>query len=437
MIKDTIDKHALKEKAIQLLRDNGQGDFVKPSTSQYPHIWNWDTAFIAIGLSYFDMERAKHEVRALLAGQWGTGLLPHILYPNGASDYFPTPEFWHSDKHPQGPVFPTSGFTQPPVLATAVKLMVDLDEDKTAALAFLKEVYPKILAWHRWLVVARDPETTGLVSIIHPWEAGTDNSPRFDEVMERLEPTNVPEFTRGDKKHVNPDERPKQEDYIRFMYLIGFYRDLKWDDTQIAEKAPFFVQDILLNAVLYQANEDLVALGKLLEEDTSEIEAWQTSAKKGFDDNWDEEQGLYFDRDMRTGDLLKIQSLKAMTPLYAGVASQEQAEQIVEQLKDAAAFATGDDSQYLVPTIAKNSPKFEARRYWRGPIWINTNWLIWKGLKRYGYTELAEEVRLHSLELVDKSDFVEYYDARDGSACGATGFSWSAALVIDMLAEDS
>lgn len=428
-----IDEAALKQKAIQVLKDNGQGDFVKPSTSQYPHIWNWDTAFIAIGLSYFDMQRAQHEVRALLAGQWGTGLLPHILYPNGKSDYFPTPDFWYSDKHPQGPKFPTSGLTQPPVLASAVKLMHELNEDKADALEFLKEVYPKILAWHRWLFVARDPQHTGLVSIIHPWEAGTDNSPRFDDVMERLNPVNVPEFTRGDKKHVNPDERPKQEDYIRFMYLIGFYRDLEWDDAQIAEKAPFFVQDILLNAVLYQANEDLIVLAKTLGENTSEIEAWQATAKKGFDENWDAEDGLYYDRDLRTGELLKIHSIKAMMPLYAGVASPEQAQKIVDYLLDAKAFALGDDSQYLVPTIAKNSEKFEPRRYWRGPIWINTNWLLWKGLKRYGYDDLAEQVRLHSLELVDKFDFVEYYDARDGSACGATGFSWSAALALDML----
>ena len=45
---------------------------------------------------------------------------------------------------------------------------------------FLGEVYPKLLAWHRYLATARDPEESGLVTIYHPWESGTDKLSALD-----------------------------------------------------------------------------------------------------------------------------------------------------------------------------------------------------------------------------------------------------------------
>ena len=94
----------IQAEAVQTLRTNDTGAFVKPSLGQYPHQWNWDAAFIAIGLSYVDMERARAEVHSLLQGQWDDGMVPHILYHHGASDYFPTPDFWRTEG--KGPDFP-------------------------------------------------------------------------------------------------------------------------------------------------------------------------------------------------------------------------------------------------------------------------------------------------------------------------------------------
>ena len=429
---DAQQKQKLLENAKALLTANDTGEFIKPSTSQYPHIWNWDTAFIVIALSHYDIPQAKKEVDALLAGQWKTGLLPHILYPNGASDYFPTPDFWHTENLENGPPYPTSGLTQPPVLATAVKAIFDKDGDKD----YLASVYPKLLDWHRWLYAARDPEGTGLVSIIHPWEAGTDNSPRFDEAMQNLtqnlKPENVPAFQRKDKNHVNPDERPRQEDYIRFMYLIGFYRERNWDDAVLYNEAPLLVQDILLNSIFYKANQDMLILAEELGEDTQEIQDWLDKSKAAFQTLWDEDAGMFFDKDMKQDKLLKISSIQALSPLMTNLSSEAQVKRMVAHLENPESFGSGD-APYMLPTIAKDEDYFEARRYWRGPIWINMNWFFWKALKEHGYTELAEKVKDHSLELIHKSDFVEYYDCRDGSACGAAGFSWSAALAIDML----
>jgi len=417
--------------ARDTLRANDTGAFIKPSLGQYPHQWNWDAAFIALGLATFDMPRAREEVCALLRGQWRSGMVPHILYHAGASDYFPTPDFWRTEGRA---AIPTSGLTQPPILATAVRRLHQRARDREASLAFVREVYPKVLAWHRWLYRARDPEGTGLVAILHPWESGMDNSTRWTRALERVTPVNVPSYTRRDQQHVTPDERPLASDYERFMYLIGLFRDLRWDEGALYARSPFLVRDAFFNALLHRANFDLRALALELGEPTGEIDGWLSLTRRAFAGLWHEETGLYHDFDVRANALMEENTCAALAPLYAGLPDDAQARRLVEHLTDPEEYAPDARTRYYLPSVAKSSPYFEPRRYWRGPVWLNINWLVLEGLKRYGYPDLAEAVKAHTLALAATSGFAEYYDPRDGSPCGARGFSWSAALVLDLLA---
>lgn len=84
---------ALLARVRATLRGNDTGAFIKPSPGQYPHQWNWDSAVIALGLSHFDPARAWAEVVSLLASQWRDGMVPHVIYHHGPSDYFPPPDF--------------------------------------------------------------------------------------------------------------------------------------------------------------------------------------------------------------------------------------------------------------------------------------------------------------------------------------------------------
>jgi hypothetical protein len=97
------DKADFLEKAKTTLLENDMGVFIKPGRYQYPHQWNWDAALVALGLSHFNVERAQLEIRSLLKGQWKNGMVPHILYHNGPSDYFPTPDFWGIQESPNAP----------------------------------------------------------------------------------------------------------------------------------------------------------------------------------------------------------------------------------------------------------------------------------------------------------------------------------------------
>jgi glycogen debranching enzyme len=90
-------------------------------------------------------------------------------------------------------------------------------------------------------------------------------------------------------------------------------------------------------------------------------------------------------------------------------------------------------AHYIVPTYDERATDFDPDRYWRGPVWLNTNWLLWHGLRQHGRTALAEEIVTSSVELVRRSGFREYFDPLDGSGHGSDRFSWSAALLVDMV----
>src|SRR5215216_2042440 len=196
--------------ASDVLRRNGLKSWTKPAPSLYPHQWSWDSAFIALGLAHVDNRRATDEPEA------------------PPKSYFPDAERWNSsalsEDAPSGPR--TSGLCQPPVHAIAVRRIWQTargkDEERVArARSFLEGNYRRLFSWHRYLATARDPENSGLVTIYHPWESGTDNSPRWDATLERISVGEVPSYTRYDLKHVtDPSHRPTDSEYDRFLWLL-------------------------------------------------------------------------------------------------------------------------------------------------------------------------------------------------------------------------
>src|SRR5947209_5178505 len=115
-----LDGDKLVQDAIDVLRGNDLGRSTKPAPNLYPHQWNWDSCFIAIGISRYDAPRAAAELRSLLRGQWRNGLVPQIVFNPAGTGYFPGPDVWQCERSPDAPTdVQTSGITQPPVLATA------------------------------------------------------------------------------------------------------------------------------------------------------------------------------------------------------------------------------------------------------------------------------------------------------------------------------
>jgi neutral trehalase len=69
-----------------------------------------------------------------------------------------------------------------------------------------------------------------------------------------------------------------------------------------------------------------------------------------------------------------------------------------------------EQPNYFCPSFTTLSPKFDPEKYWRGPVWINMNWMLYYGLRQYGYYDLAGQVKSESLELLSHDGFYEYFD---------------------------
>jgi hypothetical protein len=399
------------------LRLNRQEKFITPSHVQYLHQWLWDAAFHAIILSRYDMAMAKSELSTLMEAQWPNGFVPHTHFnPKVTGAYRPNADDWATGR-------PTSGITQPPLIATALKEVYA----KSGDLDFVRRLYPAVMQFHEWLKADRDDD--GLLFNTHPWESGTDNSPLWDGMRDRLLKTRYgdePVPPRADTQRVNAEHRPKEEDYKVYWGLIREFTRLNWDQREIAQKSPFKVAEPLFNSIWVQANADLAdladALGK--PQDARKLRAWATETRQAMNDRlWDQRDAFYYPRDLVTGQPVKIKTIHGLLPLYAGVPDQQRAGELVRRhfLNPAEFYAPAG-----VPSTALDEKTFDARRYWRGPVWINTQWLMIQGLQKYGFTPLATELAIKTQNLVKNQGYFEYYHPLTGQGLGAPHFSWSA-----------
>jgi glycogen debranching enzyme len=90
--------------------------------------------------------------------------------------------------------------------------------------------------------------------------------------------------------------------------------------------------------------------------------------------------------------------------------------------------------KFIVPSHDPADPRFEAKRYWRGPAWLVMNYMIADGLRAIGETDVAAHIARASLDLIMQSGFAEYYDPVTGEPCGGGRFTWTAAMVVEFLA---
>ena len=426
------------EEAKKILLDNNRGGYTIPSPKLYPFQWSWDSGFIALGLSFFDTEKAYSEVRKMFEGQWSNGMLPHINFHHIDPNYFPGPDVWGTKDCKWSPKnVATSGITQPPVFGFILSLMAERLHNDQGYLNLAKEIYPKIVAFHRYLYQYRDPLNEGIAYIDHNWESGTDNSPLWDEALDNIDVSNARDVSelRRDLKTVDASQRPTNENYKRYIYLVDLFRSCEYDDEKIFQQCPFIIQDVLFNAMLIRSNEGLIHIAELIGENATEIKDWNersiASLNKKF---WDDKTGFYYDYDLKKNKQIPIKVSNGFMPLFAGACSQQQAESLKQHLLQS--FKSGNN--LLCPSCATDEPTFNPIKYWRGPIWINVNWMLYHGLKRYGFNDEAEQVKTDSLKLIEQTGFYEYFDPRPGinkeeRGLGGNYFSWSAALYLDFL----
>jgi hypothetical protein len=357
-----------------------------PSPGHYPWQWYWDSCFTAIVWRRFDPQRSRRELQSLLAAQRPDGFIGHTIFWNT-----PLTGARRLTYNVTSPDAPMTSSIQPPVLAWAWRIAVG---DPASV--------PGIGAHHDWLESNRDLDGDGLIWIVQPDESGLDASPQFDPIW-------------GDRAHGLPG----------FVLLVRRNRHLGYDCRRILEAGGPVCCEVMTN-VLYSLSR--VALGR----------PSLTSAI--VERLYDERRGLFWPLARPTPTRAFSLTWAALSPLALPDLPEEIGRRLVEQhLLDSSRFWLSVPP----PSVSATDPQFSTddrgflrpRRYWRGPTWINSAWLIWLGLVRLGYDEQAAELVARVSAAVRRSGLREYYNPFTGEGMGAVEFGWSS-LVLELTDPD-
>lgn len=235
---------------------------------------------------------------------------------------------------------------------------------------------------------------------------------------------------RRDLRYVPLAQRYATIDALTMFANQQRLRALGYDSARMLKRGPFQVADLAFNAILIRNNRLLGNIAAIIDRPVpAGLRASFNQAEQALDDLFDEPSGYYYSRNMANGQLMAQPSIATLLPLYAGSISKERARHLVERLlEDENRFGAA----YPIPSVPVNDPSFDAERYWQGPSWFNTNWLVMDGLRRYGYKDHAAAIGEIMAELVAEHGFYEYYQPLTGQPLGARGFSWTAAVAIDI-----
>ena len=417
----------LTQQAIDIISKNDRGGFTIPTKGLYPYQWNWDSAFVALGIATYDMDRAWAEVTSLIAGQWPDGMIPSIIFRSDDPDYFPGPSRWG---HTLGPI-PSTGVSQPPVLATAVRIMNNGGGAQDQAR--MAQVFDALFASHKWFHDARTVK--GIVATVHPWETGRDNCPEWNIGLDRMEiDPDLPPYTRMDNKHVDPRFRPSQAQYDKYLTIVKFGDDIGWDQRRLTDEGPFLMADPNIHFVLLRADKDLLAMAELLGKPADTIETlrgWIAKGDAATDFLWSEELGAFTARDVRTEEFSSGFSNCSALCFYADSGTPHQRKRVLENLNRIAAKV-----DYMLPSWDPDAPEFEAQRYWCGPLWPQMNYMTALGLAEQGEQILADKVRGDLCRAIEKSGFWECFNPLTGDGCVGANFSWTAAVWLSWQADE-
>lgn len=255
-----------------------------------------------------------------------------------------------------------SNITHPPTLAWASYKIYQQTKNKK----FLRYVYPKLKKYIHYLYKNRDRDKDGLLE----WEinslltckcgeSGMDNSPRFD----KLNSKDIMAAIDFNSFAVN------EMDYLtKIAHRLGNKNDATfWEKESKIKKH-------LINSYL-----------------------------------WDKKNGFYYDL-KENREFNKIKTVASFLPLFAGIANKEQAKFLVKHLQSKEEFW----SDFPIPSVSTDEPSY-CKDMWRGPTWINYNYLIIEGLEKYGYSKIANQIARKTLKEIakwykKKGVIFEYYD---------------------------
>ena len=353
--------------------------YTRPSPLRYPWQWYWDSCFAAIAWRHFDPARSRTELESLLAAQRPSGFIGHTIFWNRPVSIWRRLFYNVRDRSAE-----MTETIQPPLLAWAWRIAVGDPAGE-----------PRIAAHADWLAANRDLEGDGLLWIVQPDESGLDSSPKFDPVW-------------GGRAH----------GLLGFPRLVAHNRHLDWNARAVRDAGGPVLCEVSVNVFW---GLSLLAMGR------------PSITPALVDRLYDANRGLFWDQAMPSGMRPPVETWASLAPLALPDLPEEIGRRLVEEhLLDPERFWL----EFPPSSVAATEPSFEPgttggllRRYWRGPTWVNSAWLLWLGLVRLGYEKPAQRLASQVRAMVEREGLREYYNPHSGAGLGARDFTWTALAV--------
>ncbi len=262
--------------------------------------------------------------------------------------------------------------TKPPLIAWAVLKLHETSGHND----FLQEVYEPLTRWNQWWF-DHNRDSQGLCVYRHPFSSGLDDSPLWDYGM----PVTAPDL--------NTYLCIQLESLAQIAALIGEDDDAAEFEARSAEHAARMIEVL-----------------------------------------WDEEKG-WFNALNGKGEVIPVATPFSLLPVWIKDLPQPIIDRLLANLTDPTLFWT----QHPLATVAVSDPHFDPMQMWRGPTWVNINYLFVEALKRVHQDDLAAELRSKTLDLIMlHDDIYEYYNPITGERPpkAAPIFGWTSAVFIDL-----
>lgn len=344
--------------------------------------WSWDSWKHAVGLSYYDIDLAKNQMRAMFDFQSEDGFIVDCIFRDTTIEA-------HNYRD-----------TKPPLAAWAVAKIYEKGKD----FGFVKAFYPKLKLYHNWWYNKRDHDQDGLCEygstdgtlIAAKWESGMDNAIRFDNAK-------ILKNSEG-------------------AYSLN-------------------QESVDLNAYLYAEKLYLSQLAKAINnlDDTKKYKAEAELLKNKIQQQfYDKEDGWFYDTNLEGTTFIKGEGSEGWTALWANAATQEQANAVKNKMMNPEKFYTKVPFQ----TMSADHERFDPLEgYWRGPNWLDQAYFGVKGLRNYGFHAEADQATIQIIKgaegILGKGQSIrENYHPLTGEGLNAQNFSWSAAHLIMLLQND-
>lgn len=378
---DTLPAPAeLDRRARALLDAHWQEEgFCVPHLQVYPHQWLWDSCFHAVVWCHLgEHERALAELRSAFRHQHDSGFIPHVQY--GTDDRLA--DFWGCRR--------TSSITQPPMYGHALAVLARAGCDVPADL--LERAAAGV--WFLLDARARD-EDSGLVTIVHPWESGADDSPRWDHWC-------------GDSFDLGRWYQVKGE------LLATVVRDR--GGSPLANPA-FGAAPAGFNALVAFNALELAELTR-----DRRLQAAAEDLAHALAQRWSASRATWVDGGPAAAGSGQIRTIDALVPLLVDPRHAEHALRLAV-----------DPHHYGGPCgpagVHRDEPVFDPHAYWRGSSWPQLTYLLWVGARRAGAPGRSELAAM-LVRGAAASGFAEHWHPVTGGGLGAAPQTWSALAAV-------